>query len=409
MKIAIASSGLGHITRGIESWAHDTAHALHARGHDVILCKGAGAPDAEFERVIPCIHRESPRVQRYINPFLLHGLWRVGLGTPYDLEATTFTWNLLKVLRREKIDILHAQDPTIVLMTQRARRAGLVRTRAILGHGTNEPHDVLKKFEFLHHGCPSHLQEAQDQGCYRPTWRAIPNFIPTDTFHPGRCDAMRDELNIPQDAFVLFCASAIKRKHKRVDYLIEEFSQLISSNPQLPAYLVLAGGAEAETDELVQLGRQRLGHRFKPLIGFPRHRIPDLYRAADAFVLCSLREMMPLALLEALASGLPCLVHKYHALEWMVGEGGYVMDMSAHDALANAVHHLATNIEERHRLGRAAREHCLDNFSPDRVIGQILDYYRFALGMGANAGITTTSSSRPHSANRCDPVLSLRD
>jgi hypothetical protein len=91
MKIAIASSGLGHINRGIESWAHDTAHALHARGHDVILCKGAGAADTDFERVIPCIHRESPRVQRFVNPFLLHGLWRVGLATPYDLEATTFT------------------------------------------------------------------------------------------------------------------------------------------------------------------------------------------------------------------------------------------------------------------------------------------------------------------------------
>ena len=42
MKIAIASSGLGHVNRGIEAWADDLGAALFVGGHSVLLCKGAG-------------------------------------------------------------------------------------------------------------------------------------------------------------------------------------------------------------------------------------------------------------------------------------------------------------------------------------------------------------------------------
>jgi hypothetical protein len=40
MKIAIASSGLGHVTRGIETWADDLGTALHRCGVNVTLFKG---------------------------------------------------------------------------------------------------------------------------------------------------------------------------------------------------------------------------------------------------------------------------------------------------------------------------------------------------------------------------------
>jgi hypothetical protein len=42
MRIAIASSGLGHVQRGIEAWARSLAEMLHARGEDVVLYHGGG-------------------------------------------------------------------------------------------------------------------------------------------------------------------------------------------------------------------------------------------------------------------------------------------------------------------------------------------------------------------------------
>ena len=54
LTITVASSGLGHIARGIEAWASDLAAALDARGVPVTLCKGGGRAERPFERVIPC-------------------------------------------------------------------------------------------------------------------------------------------------------------------------------------------------------------------------------------------------------------------------------------------------------------------------------------------------------------------
>src|SRR5262249_6637429 len=141
----------------------------------------------------------------------------------------------------------------------------------------------------------------------------------------------------PGDALVVLVAAAIKRHHKRIDYLLDEFARLRQLAPGLPAWLVVAGGHEADTDDLVREGQSRLGDRVRFLLRFPRPRMPDLYRAADVFALCSLKEMMPIALLEAEASGLPCVVHHHPVMTWMVGPGGQAIDMAPPGALADAL------------------------------------------------------------------------
>ena len=65
-KIAVASSGLGHVTRGIEAWASDLAAALAVRGDDVTLYKGGGRPEASYEQVLPCWQRAEPRTRRVV-------------------------------------------------------------------------------------------------------------------------------------------------------------------------------------------------------------------------------------------------------------------------------------------------------------------------------------------------------
>ena len=223
MRICIASSGLGHITRGIESWADDLGHALNKRGMNVTLCKGGGTSDAEFEHVLPCLTRYS-RANARVMRLTPRAMWRVGLTSCYDLEQLTFLPPLLRHLRRHRSQILHVQDPLLALWVQRANRMGIVPTRVILNHGTNESPEFLRKIIYLQHGAPVHLDAARAAGCYRPTWCAIPNFIDIKTFRPGRCDAMREELGIPRAATLVLCVAAIKREHKRIDHLIREFA-----------------------------------------------------------------------------------------------------------------------------------------------------------------------------------------
>jgi glycosyltransferase involved in cell wall biosynthesis len=218
------------------------------------------------------------------------------------------------------------------------------------------------------------LEEARAAGVWKPAWTAIPNFIDTNQFKPGET-ALRAELGIPADALVVLTAAAIKRGHKRIDYLIEEFARLRQERPELPAYLIVAGGWETETDELVRWGKEILGDRVRFLVRFPRERMPELYRAADVFALCSLKEMMPIALLEATASGLPCLVNAHPVLSWMIGNGGQAIDMAAPGALSRALASLLSDRATCRATGAAAREYCVQNFGRDHVVDQIVDYY----------------------------------
>jgi 1,2-diacylglycerol 3-alpha-glucosyltransferase len=387
--ITVASSGLGHIARGIEAWASDLAGALAARGVPVTLCKGGGRAEQPFERVIPCWQRESATTSRLLRLLPRRVSWRLGLGSPYGLEQTSFALRLIGHLRRQRADILHVQDPHVALIAQRARRVGLVRTRTILAHGTEEPLEFQKRITYLQHLAPWHLEEARRAGVCKPTWTAIPNFIDTDVFTPGRSEALRAELGIPANGLVVLCVAAIKRRHKRINHLIDEFARLRVACPELPAWLVVAGGWEAETDALVTEGRERLGDRVRFLVRFPRTRMPELYRAADVFALGSLKEMMPIALLEAAASGLPCLVNRHPVMEWTIGPGGEAIDMSVPGELAEALARLLGSAAERRSLGDSARRHCVENFSRDAVVDQILSYYARVANHSPTRGAAT--------------------
>src|SRR5262249_19143298 len=106
-------------------------------------------------------------------------------------------------------------------------------------------------------------------------------------------------------------------------------------------------------------------------------RMPLLYRAADVFVLGSLFEMLGIVLLEAAATGLPCLVHRHPILEWVIGPGGQAIDMAAPGELATALAGLCDEAGARAALGQAARDHCRVNFGRDAVVDRIVAYYRF--------------------------------
>jgi glycosyltransferase involved in cell wall biosynthesis len=301
------------------------------------------------------------------------------LGSAGDVEQNSFAISLVGYLCRKRVDILHVQDALVADVVRKARWLGLVRTCTILGLGSKEPREFQQKFAYLHQLAPWYLEEARLAGAWRPTWTAIPNFVNTEIYHPGAAGELRAELNIPPDARVILCAAAIKRDHKRVDYLLQEFASLRRYHPELPVWLVVAGACEPGTDELVAWGERLLGDRVRFLVQFPRQRMAELYQLADIFVLCSLREMFGIVLLEATASGLPCVVHDHPVLKWVVGPGGQAIDMTAPGALAAALRRHLEDPGLPDTLAHKARQYCVQNFSTQRVVDQILEYYRFVL------------------------------
>ncbi len=130
---------------------------------------------------------------------------------------------------------------------------------------------------------------------------------------------------------------------------------------------------------MIARARAALRDRVRVLADLPRGCLPDLYQAADLFTLGTLRDEMPTAALEAIATGLPCVLHHHPTLQRVVGPGGVPVDLETPGALASTLAALALDPARRHQIGQAARAHCLRAFDRDLVVDQILDYYREVL------------------------------
>lgn len=197
-------------------------------------------------------------------------------------------------------------------------------------------------------------------------------------FKPGGREAARASLNLPSDALVFVSVGALKKFHKRVDYLIREFGAW-RKNYSGKAILLIAGAREAETEEILALSAQVDPDGITVMENLPRERVIDLLRAADIFTLASLHEMMPIAVLEALACGLPVACNDDPTLRWMVGGAGRLSDISQAGALA-AQFEMLSDPAVRSEMARAAREQAESLFSEDVVVDQVLEMYRTVAG-----------------------------
>ena len=120
------------------------------------------------------------------------------------------------------------------------------------------------------------------------------------------------------------------------------------------------------------------------LLGF-RDDLPALLGAADLFVLPSSREGLSLALLEAMAAGLPPVVADGPGNPEAVGEAGLVVPAGDEAALTAALARLAGDGEERARLGEAARDRVGRHFTPEAMLARAREAYAAELGRTATA------------------------
>ncbi len=373
LKVAVASSGLGHIRRGIETWADDLGAALRRQGVDATTFQGGSDSISDSHANVSCIRRFDPRAQFMVRFFRPLGGWRYGMGSGYSIEQSTFALNLWRRIGRTH-DLLHVQDPQVALILDRLNRAGLSRPRVILGHGTEEDIEFLKRFSYLQHLAPNYLEDWESHRPARQLSFAVPNFVDTTRFRPGDRQAARAAAGIPHDALVFLSVGALKKTHKRVDYLIREFSSWRKSQPR-KALLFIAGARETETDEILRLRAELDPEAVHTLENVSRDRIATLLQAADIFTLASLHEMMPIAVLEALSSGLPIACNDDPTLRWMVGDAGRPSNISQPAALSKQFEMLA-DANVRLQMSGAARKRAESVFSEQTVINEVLQMYR---------------------------------
>jgi len=150
--------------------------------------------------------------------------------------------------------------------------------------------------------------------------------------------------------------------------------------PAWRATFVGGGGQEEELKAL--LGQLRFGSAGEiPLAervefaGWSR-AIPDYLASADAFVLCSKHEGLPLSLVESLAAGTPVIASDIPGTREVIvdGESGLLVDMEDPKHLVEALRRLMTDDALRDRLAEGGRRRARA-FSLDRFIGEIQAVY----------------------------------
>jgi 1,2-diacylglycerol 3-alpha-glucosyltransferase len=383
MKVAVIATGLEHIKRGVESWADFHAYALKDAGIDATLLKGSGKARSSIEEVVPCLCRGSKGNDRLYRIFSKLGGWRYGLGNPYEIEQVTFFLGLLfsKSYKLRQFDIIHLQDPILARALQWLNKIRLIKARTILGYGTGEKYAFLKKFKYFQVFAPYYETEFRKNGYINHKIYTIPHHVDVNKFSPAGPARKRSELGIPEDALVILSAAAIKKTHKRAHWLIEEVHRLFVKDESLrkKIFVVMAGAAEEETAGVMELAKTlKVDDRIKFMRDVPFADMPQIYRMADLFVICSLEELFGIVVIEAMASGLPVIANDFPVFKWIIGDCGDCINMTKEGELADAVTKYL-DIDYLLVKKASARNNVLDRFRKEIVIAQTIDMYKDVL------------------------------
>jgi glycosyltransferase involved in cell wall biosynthesis len=203
--------------------------------------------------------------------------------------------------------------------------------------------------------------------------QVIANGVDTSLFKPG-AGVHADKGTVK----LISAGRLIERKGQQ--HLISAISLLRERGVDVQLLLVGTGDREAALGQQVRdLGLEDQVE----LAGFVEWtQMPDLYRGSDVFVLPSYNEGMSIALLEAMATGLPVIVTNTGGALELVEENGLLVPWNDVAKLAEAIAEVASSPERRRAMGVRSRE-IAERFGWDAVSRQYLELCREIGSKGA--------------------------
>jgi glycosyltransferase involved in cell wall biosynthesis len=212
----------------------------------------------------------------------------------------------------------------------------------------------------------------------------IPTWVDKETFafcsDPGTRDELRRrvraELGVPFNAALLTFVGRLDRQ-KDPELLLDSFSLACALNPTLHLIIVGDGVLRPELEERIAASPDLVQVRL--LGALPSRRIAELLRASDLFVLSSAYEGMPIAVLEALATGLPVVSTDVGEIRRVVKDGinGIISSARTPVDLADAIAAAMRQCERMRGLGCTSS---VKDFGPDAVLALIYEQHRKQAG-----------------------------
>jgi len=191
--------------------------------------------------------------------------------------------------------------------------------------------------------------------------------VDTQAFSPGTRD--RAALGLRDDEFViLFVGWFLPRKG--IDFLVLALHELVR-DPALARFkfrLVVVGAGPGRERVERLISRTHLDNHCTFLGSLTYDRMPEVFRAADVFVLPSIatpewQEQFGMSIIEAMSCGTPVVTTLSGAIPEITGDTAALCQPNDFVSLYERIRDLAVNPEKRAAMGISAREHAVARFT----------------------------------------------
>jgi glycosyltransferase involved in cell wall biosynthesis len=218
----------------------------------------------------------------------------------------------------------------------------------------------------------------------------VPNAIDIDQFMPASAEEKnqlrRDAGHDVTGPVLLFVGYFSHDKQPRV--LFDAWMQLLDRY-HIDATAWFVGASKShyyEVDERIAEGMHRdaaaRGRSDRLIFTGPVHDVQRYFRLADVFVLPSRREGLPVALMEAMACGLPSVASRLPGATDVLIEdqvSGILVPPEDAGAFAGAIAAILKEPARAAVMGEAARQTVLDRFASEKIAARWLRTYEAAL------------------------------
>ena len=295
---------------------------------------------------------------------------------------------LVRLVRRQRIDLIHAHEfymNAVCAVVSRLTGVPLVATV----HGRNYYPERLRRrviYRMVVTQAAAVVSVSEDLRRFfcRATRtslgrvRVIYNGVDPDAWRGGRAPEVRRSLGIPAGAAVVGTVGSLYEV-KGHAYLIQAARLILERRPDV--HFVLVGGGPLDGELRAQAQAQGVGEQVH-LVGH-REDVRQLLAAMDVFVLPSLSEGLPLALLQAMAAGKPAVVTEVGGIPEVVGNGetGFLVPPRNAEALADRVITLLESPSTAVRIGARGQRRIRERFSLQATVTAYRDVYQAALAL----------------------------
>ena len=206
----------------------------------------------------------------------------------------------------------------------------------------------------------------------------IPNAIELASFDGGRpLKGLREEFGCAADEFLFVCAARLHPQKGHHDLM--EAVRLLVAGGHRGFQLLVVGEGPLRTE----LERLRDAKGLKDWVRFlgVRQDIPSILLQSNAFVLSSIYEGLPLAVLEAMAARLPVVATRVGGVPQVVrdGENGYLVDPRNPVAFAAAMARVLRDPDASRRMGLSGRGLIELEYTIERIAARTVDLFRVCI------------------------------